>query len=335
MAPDHVKGEPLTSGGSRPDSGYRRPMGRCGVLAKLIVCVAACCALQTAPAGAVTSLENPPPGANDFGCKPTAAHPNPVVLVHGLGATMGLNFGSFSPKLKAQGYCVFALTYGIDPRAAAFGGPGGTIPIERSAPELDAFVDRVLTATGAAKVDLVGHSEGTFMPQFWLKFLGGAARTDRYVAWTPLYDGTTLHGVSTLRDLAAQVGLDRPVLDLVGGLCGSCSQFLAGSPMQRKLSEGGAGAPGVTYTTVMTRLDELVIPSSSGVMEAPGATNHVLQEVCPGNLAEHAAVAVDPVTAQLTLNALDPANAKPIQCRARAKKRAATRRGGASRTARR
>jgi hypothetical protein len=30
--------------------------------------------------------------------------------------------------------------------------------------------------------------------------------------------------------------------------------------MQRKLTAGGAAAPGVTYTTVMTRLDELVTP---------------------------------------------------------------------------
>jgi hypothetical protein len=32
----------------------------------------------------------------------------------------------------------------------------------------------VLDATGAEKVDLVGNSEGTHTPQYWLKFLGGA-----------------------------------------------------------------------------------------------------------------------------------------------------------------
>ena len=101
---------------------------------------------------------------------------------------MGENWSYISPLLAARGYCVFALTYGLDPRLPLF---GGVIPIEQSAVELGALVDRVLAATGAAKVDLVGHSEGTFMPQYWLKFLGGAGKVNRYVAMTPPYQGTT------------------------------------------------------------------------------------------------------------------------------------------------
>ena len=80
-----------------------------------------------------------------------------------------------------------ALTYGIDPR---FPYAGGAIPIEQSAPELADFVHMVLAATKTTKIDLVGHSEGTFMPQYWLKFLGGAPEVNRYVAMTPLYAGT-------------------------------------------------------------------------------------------------------------------------------------------------
>lgn len=279
------------------------------VLAALVLALA--CAT---PASAVSSLEDPPPGANDWSCKPSKQHPRPVVLVHGLSATMGANWSYMSPRLEARGFCVFALTYGLDPRIAAFGAPGGIISIEQSAKELDAFVDRVRRETGAKRVDLVGHSEGTYMPQLWLRELGGAREVARYVALTPLYDGTTLYATSTVRDLGAQLGLDQPIIDLVAAFCGSCPQFLAGSPMQRRLSEGGAAAKGVRYTTIMTRLDELVTPWSSGVMEARGAVNHVLQEVCPGNLAEHALVAFDPVAMQLVLNALDPKRARPVRC---------------------
>jgi hypothetical protein len=64
--------------------------------------------------------------------------------------------------------------------------------------------------------------------------------------------------------------------------------------MQRKLTAGGAAAPGVTYTTVMTRLDELVTPWASGFMQNAGATNNVLQDICPGDASEHVLVAVDP-----------------------------------------
>ncbi|HEX5909869.1 MAG TPA: alpha/beta fold hydrolase, partial [Thermoleophilaceae bacterium] len=264
-----------------------------------------------APAAAAeSSLDNPPPGANDFGCKPSAAHPEPVVLVHGLGATMGENWGYIAPILKARGYCVFALTYGMDPR---FRYAGGVIPIEQSAEELRVFVDRVLASTGAAKVDLVGHSEGTFMPQWWLKFLGGAAKTDDYVAMTPLYDGTTLAGLDRLRDALAPFGLSQPVVDGVSRFCASCPQFLRGSETVEKLKAGGKAAPGVDYTTILTRYDELVVPYTSGLLPAP-ATNHIVQRVCPNDISEHAAVAFDPVVARLILNALDPATARTPSC---------------------
>ena len=275
------------------------------------VCAAvAVCAAAAAPAIGETSLAHPPKGANNWNCKPTAAHPDPVVLVHGLGATMGENWAYISPLLAARGYCVFALTYGLDPRFPVF---GGTIPIQQSAVELGAFVTKVLAATGAGKVDLVGHSEGTFMPQYWLKFLGGAGEVNKYVAMAPLYQGTTLYGLAQLAAAGEGYGLSQPFLDLVDAFCGSCTQFLAGSPMVKMLTAGGAAAPGVTYTTIMSRYDELVVPYTSGMLPPP-ATNIVIQNVCRNDLDEHVLMAVDPVVAQLIFNALDPANAKPVSC---------------------
>ena len=47
-------------------------------------------------------------------CRPSAAHPRPVVLVHGLLANMTDNWQTMSPLLANNGYCVFALTYGTD-----------------------------------------------------------------------------------------------------------------------------------------------------------------------------------------------------------------------------
>ncbi len=268
-------------------------------------------ALTSPVASAQMSLANPPPGANDFTCKPSAAHPDPIVLVHGLSATMGENWSYIAPLLKARGYCVFALTYGLDPRFPAF---GGVIPIEQSAPELAAFVDRVLAATHTRKVDLVGHSEGTFMPEYWLKYLGGASKVNRYVAMTPLYAGTHVGGLAQFRASAAPLGLSQPIVDLVAQFCGSCSEFLAGSPMVQKINQGGAAVPGTQYTTIPTTHDELVVPYTSGILHAPNVTNHVLQEVCPNDLSEHLAEAVDPVVAQLIFNALDPAHPRPVSC---------------------
>lgn len=294
-----------------------------------------------APASALSSLKDPPPGANDFSCQPSAAHPRPVVLLHGLGATMSENWSYLSPILKREGYCVFALTYGLDPRLPS---RGGTISVTRSAPEVGAFVDRVLQATGATQVDFVGHSEGTFTPEYWLKVLGGGPKVHTYVAWTPLYDGTKLLGVSQLRDLLAPTGLSKLGVDLFNTFCEFCTEVLAGSDVVRQLNVGGSGTPGVRYTTIMTRYDELVVPYTSGINDRPDATNIVLQDVCRKNLSEHLLVAVDPAVARLTLNALDPANARPVRCdqplgaqpaaakaakkRATVKKRAAMKRRG-------
>ena len=84
--------------------------------------------------------------------------------------------------------------------------------------------------------------------------------------------------------------------------------------MVRKLTRGGAVARGVTYTTIPTRHDELVTPYTSGLLFARNATNHVLQDVCPNDLSEHAAEAFDPVVARLAFNALDPTHARRVSC---------------------
>jgi pimeloyl-ACP methyl ester carboxylesterase len=265
--------------------------------------------------GANPDPDASPPGANDFSCRPSAAHPNPVVLVHGLGATMGENWGTIAPLLANNGYCVFALTYGLDPGEHTV---GGLQPMEQSSAELAAFVDKVLAATGAAKVDLVGHSEGTVMPQYYLKFRGGAARVDKYVAITPLYQGTTLLGIGTFIS-ALEKAFPRqsaPISRMFATGCGSCEEFLHGSAFYQHLyGDGVYAVPGVTYTTIMTRYDELVTPYTSGRLDAPNATNIVVQDQCPLDLAEHIAVAFDPVVGQDVLNALDPAHPRPVPCR--------------------
>ncbi len=278
-----------------------------------LACASAAIILAAPVASAQTSLASPPAGANNWGCRPSAAHPDPVVLVHGLGATMSEDWGYLSPLIAARGYCVFALTYGLNPMFPLF---GGVLPVEQSSHELDGFVKQVLAATGASKVDLIGHSEGTFMPEYWLKFLGGAQYVNRYVAMTPLYAGTQLLGFSALRDAGAPLGLSGLLIGLVSAGCGSCPQFLAGSEMVKQLNSGldGAAVAGVQYTTIPTRNDELVVPYTSGILNAPNVTNHVLQDVCPNDISEHALEAVDPVIAQIIFNALDPVHQRPVSC---------------------
>src|SRR5947209_14203945 len=111
-----------------------------------------------------------PPGANNWSCKPSVAHPYPVILVHGTFGDMSDSWQALSPLLYDNSYCVFALNYG------SYNGSGSlgiyaTGPIEQSARLLSRFVDRVLAATCASKVALVGPSTGGLMPRFLLEVL--------------------------------------------------------------------------------------------------------------------------------------------------------------------
>ncbi|MQA09192.1 MAG: alpha/beta fold hydrolase [Pseudonocardiaceae bacterium] len=289
----------------------------------LAVLLGALCtaALLTAPSAAAAQpgTAQPgagPPGANDWSCQPSARHPNPIVLTHGLGANAAMNWQRMAPILAGEGYCVFALTYGRAPKAPPpLDRLGGLRRMEESATELSSFVDKVLASTGATKVDIVGHSEGTLMPSYYVRFLNGASKVDKYVSLTPLWEGTTLAGLPALYQFGKHLGLSGVVDEVLARFCGSCPQFLQGSDYLAKLHAAGVFAPEVTYTNIVTRYDEVVIPYTSGLGYGPNVTNIVLQNGCPQNLSEHAALAVDPMTTGHVLNALDPANAEPVHCR--------------------
>jgi pimeloyl-ACP methyl ester carboxylesterase len=288
----------------------------------VLIALAACAAAPTAArAQGYYSPENSPPGANDFACEPTAEHPEPVVLVHGLGANMQENWGYISPRLADAGYCVFALTYGrkLD-NPPPFDQNGGLVPMEESAVELADFVDQVLAATGASQVDIVGHSEGSLMPNYYVKFLpqarheDGSLKVDDYVGMTPLWDGTNLAGAGTLSQLARPSGSNEPFEDMVRQGCESCPQFIQGSDFLAEMSSGPTGprVPGVTYTMLMTKFDELVVPYTSGHMD--GATNIVMQDQCAADPSEHIAMAFNPNVLLDIFNALDPANGRAVDC---------------------
>lgn len=256
---------------------------------------------------ATAAADTPPrSGWNDWSCRPSAAHPEPVVLVHGLGGNSWDNFLTLAPTLRSAGYCVYSQTYGktvLGPLA------GGLAPMADSAVEVGAFVDRVRAATGSAKVDIVGHSEGTTVPAYYIKYLGGAAKVDDFVGFGSNFRGTTLNGLASLAAALKLQGL------LTGVGCGACTDYLPGSAFLAKLNDGPVAVPGPTYTTIVTRYDRVVTPYTSGLLTGENVTNIVLQDVCRLDSAGHLGLAIDPNVAQLVLNRLDPEHSKPFRCR--------------------
>ena len=249
------------------------------------------------------------PGANQWKCKPSKAHPRPVVLVHGTGGNAATNWGTYSALLANRGYCVFALTYGVVPETTKPVALGGMDRIEVSARQLAAFVTKVRRATRAAKVDLLGHSQGTLMPNYYVRFLGGSKFVKRYVSLAPLW-----HGVggdnATLRTPLAVFG------DGSMPICKACNQMGAGSAFMTKMRSGRLAHPDVTYTNIVTKYDEVVVPYTSGIQTGyRNMRNIVLQDRCANDFSDHLQIAASANGAQLVLNALDPAHARAITCR--------------------
>jgi len=204
---------------------------------------------------------------------------------------------------------VFALTYGV-----SAGTPkgldqfGGLDKIETSAQQLRAFVTKVRKATGARQVDILGHSQGTLMPNYYLKFLGGAPYVRNYVSLAPLWHGTG--GDDTLAKSVAVFGPDHDPQELP--VCKACSQVSTGSPFMQKMRRGGVAVDGIKYTNIVTKYDQLVRPYTSGI--ETGMRNITVQDKCAQDYTEHFEIAADPVAAAYVLNALDPAHPRPVPC---------------------
>jgi triacylglycerol esterase/lipase EstA (alpha/beta hydrolase family) len=248
--------------------------------------------LTTALTGTAGAATNPspgpfPPGTNPSSCQLTAQHPYPVVLVHGTFENAAQNWSALAPYLEARGYCVYALNYGMN----------GTGEIAHSAQELKTFIESyVLPQSGAAKVDLVGHSQGGMMPRYYINHLGGSATVDELVGLSPSNHGTTNPGAYS------------PLA------CTACKEQQYESPFIQTVNSPSETNPNVDYTVVQTRFDEVVTPYTSAFLASDGGdvTNVTLQDKCPNNTDDHVATAYDPVSFQWIDNALSntagPAN---------------------------
>lgn len=251
------------------------------------------------------------PGQNIWSCTPSEAHPRPIVLVHGTGGSAAGNWGTLSAVLANAGYCVFALTYGENPALTSSPVPvGGMNRLEDSAAELKTFVDKVLSATGASKVDLVGHSQGTLMPAYYAKFLDGGTKIHSYVSLAPVWHGGGSPVLGQLMVLGAAYGFRA---EDVLPIAQFGPQVVSGSPFINELREGGVAVDGIRYTNIVTEYDEVVVPYTSGI--EPGMTNIVLQDHCEQDCSDHVQIPSSPNAIRLVLNALDPAHAEPVDCR--------------------
>ncbi len=247
-------------------------------------------------------------GANN-NCKPSSAHPYPVVLVHATLADEGSNWVTLAPLLANEGYCVYAFNYGatlasfevwpfIGPRIDGLG------HIEKSAEELRSFVNSVISKTKASKVDLVGHSQGGMMPNYYIKFLGGTSKVNELIGLAPSNHGTTLDGLATLVEkFPFATEIVTGLLEFLGAP--SLTEQAAGSAFNKKLF--GSGEPvveGVRYVVIETEHDEVVTPYTNAFLSGSNVTNILVQSQCPADPVAHIGMFDDSPALQNVLNQL-------------------------------
>lgn len=258
----------------------------------------------------------PPAGANDWTCRPTAAHPQPVVLIHGTWGNQN-SWDVLAPQLKAQGYCVFSLSYGRAVSSIRGAQPGvyGTADMRRSAREIALFVDAVRAATGVPKVDIVAHSQGGPLVRQFMRFDGGVNpwntadnKVDHLVTIAATNHGTTAEGLGYL--LPSTGSAQAPAIGLITQYLGAAAaQQLIDSEFLRSLNAGGDTEPGVRYTVIASRLDRVVTPPEATFLTAGiGATvdNVWVQDLCPDDDFDHGALPKSPTVGYVVQKALDP-----------------------------
>ncbi|MGB3442619.1 MAG: alpha/beta fold hydrolase [Actinophytocola sp.] len=222
------------------------------LLSFLVAFLAALAALVVTPASA---------GAAD--------RPDPVVIVNG---TFGPAFfyEPLAARLRADGNDahIFELTN------------LGTGDIAATARDLARFVDGVRAATGAAKVDLVGHSQGGLVARHYVKYLGGEATVDSLVSLGAPHYGTAVANIADFFGAGNCLGIV------------ACQQMAVGSDFVNELNAGDDTIGSVRYTNLYTALDELVRPVANASLR-DGATNVLIQSQCPVRAVAHVGLALD------------------------------------------
>ncbi|KAH7046256.1 secreted lipase [Linnemannia elongata] len=247
-------------------------------------------------------------GLNNWDCRPSAAHPRAIVLVHATLLTEESWHPLVAPALVKNGYCVFALTYGRQPGVPFF---GAVNHLESSAREVGDFVNKVLAATNTTQVDMVGHSQGGILGRYWMKYMDGAGKVYRMVGISAITHGTLLSGLVLLGEVT---GLLKPAEPLIDAFCAGCYDMIRDSDFMKKLNAGGDTTPGVIHSYIATRYDEVITPYQSTFSLSSGVTNTLVQDLCAVSVPEHLLMVGSKVVMRWILNQLDPPNAKTANC---------------------
>ena len=214
-------------------------------------------------------------GTGTAGAAPNAAAvtaKDPVVVVNGLFG-VGIAYEPLVARLRADGYQVY--DYELPTL--------GTQDIRVTARQLAGFVAGVRAQTGAAKVDLIGHSEGGLVSRAFVKYEGGAAVVDTLTTLGTPNNGTAAANLIRFFTLGSCVGIT------------ACEQMTIGSSFLADLNAGDDSIGSVRYANIATVVDELVQPYTTSFLDPADGniTNRTLQSECWARFPGHLALILD------------------------------------------
>jgi triacylglycerol lipase len=184
-----------------------------------------------------------------------AAPGTPVVFVHGYTGSAS-NWTTAISLFRAGGYSSSELF------AYEYNSYGNNI---QNAQGLATYVSQVRSRTGAAKVDIVNHSMGGLVTQWYVKQLGGAQYVNHVASLAGANHGTTSAGACLIYV--------------------TCQQMYPGSSFINTLSAGDETPGPTAYATWYSPCDGVIIPYTSTTLS--GATNnYVLCETHIGYLTD-------------------------------------------------
>ncbi|KAA0024637.1 esterase/lipase family protein [Antrihabitans cavernicola] len=278
-----------------------------GMLAGLLVLAAAPAgAAPVAPAG--TTIEPP------IGCLPTAARPDPVVVLPGADGTTAQTaeqWAVMTQHLRGAGACVLVFQGGIiDGKRWA-----GDIPA--AAVQVAQFVDRVEATTGARKVDIVAHSAGSIVANYYLKVLHGAPNVEHAVFIAS--EGGGCDGAGSLAALGIKnlpitpvqvlrtLPFMAPILAQLLPDLATTLQMAPGSAVYESVFvDGPVTQPGVRYAVLASKADTLATPAGTcSFITEPGVTNVFYEDLFPGRPpVDHSTIRSSPDTANWVVDQL-------------------------------
>ncbi len=200
-----------------------------------------------------------------------------VLLIHGTGSTPDEAWGwGYMNALPADGYGVCTVTL-----------PNRAVGEFTESAEYAVYAARVAYQRSGRKIAIVGHSQGGTIAVWIAKFWPDVARNAT--------DIISLAGPMQGSALANSI--------CVAGSCTPLTWQLRIGAQHMAALQNAPLQKGAAITSIASQFDEVVYPQPLA-STMPGATNILLQDICPLRTTEHGLMLADAVAYALVLDAL-------------------------------